>query len=414
MSTDRTYTLQKYAGRSTRHTCPQCGRPHCFTRYVDPGGNMLDETVGRCDHESSCGYHRTPKQYFDEHPSLKQDWRTPASDRNYSSARRHTSGSIQHSRQQPKHKPPCTIPRTLLEKSVRTDIPSTFVTFLKTIFPEETVTSLITRYHLGVTRSRDVIYFQVDAKGRIRTGKIMKYDPATGKRLKDPGTPFRISWVHSLMKRSGHLPEDWQLTQCLFGEHLLSEPRSRVRTVALVESEKTAVIASAIMPKYIWLATGGKSQLSPEKLSVLRGRKVIAFPDVDGYRQWTEKLSSIAGLNITVSDVLEKNATDRDRHDHIDIADWLIRWRQDCISRTASGGPIPAAIPGALQEHTAVPSRSHVPGQSGTDPGSLPDFTSPATRLVAPYFSQEHWSALDLLISELDLIPTAIRHADPI
>lgn len=39
----------------------------------------------------------------------------------------------------------------------------------------------------------------------------------------------------------------------------------------------------------------------------------------------------------------------------------------------------------------------------GTDPGAL-------TRLIAPYFPQEHWTALDLLISELDLIPTAIRH----
>ena len=402
MSTDRTYTLQKYAGRSTRHTCPQCGRPHCFTRYVDPGGNMLDETVGRCDHESSCGYHRTPRQYFRDHPELSRTRQHRPTTAPRPSQHRHTA-----------HSPLCTIPQDILRRSVRKDIPSTFTAFLRIIFPEDTVAALTDTYRLGVTRSRDVIYFQIDTAGRIRTGKIMKYDPATGRRIKDPGTPFRIGWVHSLMKRTGQLPPSWQLTQCLFGEHLLSEPGSRGRTIALVESEKTAVIASGIMPKYIWLATGGKSQLSPEKLSVLRGRKVIAFPDVDGYQQWKEKLSSIAGLNITVSDVLEKNATDRDRRDHIDIADWLIRWRQDCISRTASGGPIPAAIPGALQEHTAVPSR-FVPGQSGTDPGSLPNLTSPATRLVAPYFSKKHWSALDLLISELDLIPTAIRHADPI
>ena len=60
------------------------------------------------------------------------------------------------------------------------------------------------------------------------------------------------------------------------------------------------------MPKYIWLASGGKSQLKPEKLSVLKGRRVIAFPDVDGYQEWKEKLSKIEGLTITVSDVLEK------------------------------------------------------------------------------------------------------------
>lgn len=403
MNQYRTYTLQKYTGRNSRHTCPQCGRPHCFSRYVDADGNILDETVGRCDHESSCGYHRTPKQYFRDHPKLSRTRQPrPATAPRPSQPRRTV------------HIPLCTIPHDILTRSVRKDIPSTFTSFLRTIFPEDTVAALTDTYRLGVTRSRDVIYFQIDIAGRIRTGKIMKYDPQTGRRIKDPQTPFRINWVHSLMKHNGQLPPDWQLTQCLFGEHLLSVPGNKAKTVALVESEKTAVIASAIMPRYIWLATGGKSQLSPEKLAVLQGRKVIAFPDADGYRQWTEKLSSIVGLAITVSDVLEQNATDPDRHAHIDIADWLIRWREDCISRTAAGSPIPAATLGATPEQTAVPSHSHLPGQRGTAPGSLPDHTSPATRLIAPYFPQEHWTALDLLISEFDLIPTAIRHADPI
>ena len=29
------YTLEKYRGLSTRYTCPQCGRKHTFTRYID-------------------------------------------------------------------------------------------------------------------------------------------------------------------------------------------------------------------------------------------------------------------------------------------------------------------------------------------------------------------------------------------
>ena len=62
------YTLQKYTNPSSRHTCPACGRQRCFTLYVDPDANPLHETVGRCDHESSCGYHRTPRQYFHDHP----------------------------------------------------------------------------------------------------------------------------------------------------------------------------------------------------------------------------------------------------------------------------------------------------------------------------------------------------------
>ena len=47
----------------------------------------------------------------------------------------------------------------------------------------------------------------------------------------------------ALMRRKGLLPEEWELSQCLFGEHLLSLYPDR--TVALVESEKTAVICSS-------------------------------------------------------------------------------------------------------------------------------------------------------------------------
>ena len=51
----------------------------------------------------------------------------------------------------------------------------------------------------------------------------------------------------------------------------------------------------------------------------------MAFPDVDGYLEWKEKLSQVRGLDITVSDVLEESATAEDRVNHVDIADLLIR-----------------------------------------------------------------------------------------
>jgi len=91
-----------------------------------------------------------------------------------------------------------------------------------------------------------------------------------------------------------------------------------------MESEQTAVSCSSFWSDYIWLATGGKSQLN-ERLQVLKGRKILAFPDVDGYQEWKEKLSQINGLEISVSDTLEKSATDEDRINHVDIADLLIR-----------------------------------------------------------------------------------------
>ena len=150
----------------------------------------------------------------------------------------------------------------------------------------------------------------------------MRYNPETGHRVKDAGG---INWVHSILKKKKLLPDNFNLVQCLFGEQLLKMyPK---KPVALVESEKSALIASGVYPEYIWLATGGKSQLSIEKMKVLHGRTVLAFPDVDGFDYWKDKAKELEsiGCNVLVSDILEKNATDQDRTNKIDLADWLIR-----------------------------------------------------------------------------------------
>ena len=41
------YSLQKYKGTSTRHTCPNCGDRHSFAYYVDESGTPLHPSVGR-------------------------------------------------------------------------------------------------------------------------------------------------------------------------------------------------------------------------------------------------------------------------------------------------------------------------------------------------------------------------------
>ena len=117
---------------------------------------------------------------------------------------------------------------------------------------------------------------------------------------------------------------DWQLTQCLFGEHLL--PQHPDKTVALVESEKTAIICSAMMPQYLWLATGGKSGLTSEHLTSLKGRKIIVFPDIDAFKDWQQKIFTFPHLDIRISRLLEDNATPADRAAHIDLADWILKY----------------------------------------------------------------------------------------
>lgn len=302
--------LEKYSGRSSRHECPSCGDPHSFAYYLDSNtGEPIAKTVGRCNHESSCGYHYTPKQFFIDNPVEKERFVVPV-------------------QQKPIQKPQREIgyiPFQYVEKSVSYN--SSFVYFLCGLFDRyslesPTIERLIQDYALGATKDGRVIYWQIDTKGKVRTGKVMKYDPNTGHRIKSGGG---INWIHSIMKKQQILPEDYNLVQCLFGEHLLKMYPEK--PVALVESEKSSLIASGVYPEYIWLATGGKSQLSIEKLKVLRGRSVVMFPDIDGFDYWKNKVKEIEsiGCNVRVSDILEKNATDQDRIDKIDLADWLIR-----------------------------------------------------------------------------------------
>lgn len=355
------YHLAKYAGKSSRLTCPQCERPHCFTPYVDDDNNLIDKTVGRCDHESSCGYHLTPSQYFQQHPEARPQgevWRqAPA----WLTEKRNSVPL-----------PTNFLPEDLVAKTVRLNPVSNFLAFLYRIFDADTVQMLVDRYRLGVTRDGAAIFYQIDLEGRIRTGKIIQYNPETGHRIKDASVP--VDWVHARLKKKGLLPESWTVRQCLFGEHLLAQYPDAL--VCLVEAEKTAVICSAFCPKFIWLATGGKTQLG-DRLDVLKGRKVLVFPDIDAYAAWREAFAKKPFLSVTFSDILEKEGTPEDRAAQIDIADWLLQWQSNCC----------------------VPSVPLVPERNTAQP----EGTNPVLAEVARYFSPESLPEVAALIEDLDL-----------
>lgn len=66
------FHLQKYRPGS-KTVCPKCGRKSCFTRYVDENAQItFPNHVGKCDRINSCGYHYTPKEYFQDNPTIKE------------------------------------------------------------------------------------------------------------------------------------------------------------------------------------------------------------------------------------------------------------------------------------------------------------------------------------------------------
>lgn len=211
------------------------------------------------------------------------------------------------------------IPDETFMQTLKNHDANNFVKFLFGLFGSEITKQLICRYFIATSKywNGATVFWQIDKRGKIRAGKIMLYNPSTGKRLKEPVA--YIAWVHKVIKLSG-----FELKQCFFGEHLLrSEP---LKPIAIVESEKTAVIASVYMPQFIWIAVGGISNLNVERCSVLKDRKIILFPDSNGFERWSaiaKELSHFACF--TVSDLLDRECTKEEKKQGLDIADYLIK-----------------------------------------------------------------------------------------
>lgn len=120
---------------------------------------------------------------------------------------------------------------------------------------------------------------------------------------------------------------DFHIKQCLFGENRLADASSSARTVAIVESEKTALVAALFIPDFVWLATGEKhGSFNSKAMQVLRGRDVVLFPDLKATDEWHRKAQMLQSIckSSTCSDLLEKMATDGQREAGLDIANFLL------------------------------------------------------------------------------------------
>jgi hypothetical protein len=297
MNTDYKYQLAKRG----KAICPACERK-TFVFYIDNStGNPLHSTVGKCDRADNCGHHYSPKQYFTDNPvSIDTLKNCPP-----------------YRKTIPKPQPvPSYIDVDIFKKSLQGYENNALVQYLCGIVGDEATKEAIERYYIGTAKNGGTIFWQVDAAGKIRTGKVIQY-AADGHRRKDVMPP--VSWVHTILK----LP-DFFLMQCLFGEHLL---RDAAKMVAIVESEKTAIIASVYLPQFIWLACGGSEGLNIDKCRCLKGRDVVLYPDIKQFSKWNGKAKELRKIcrTVNVSDLLEKAATESERAAGLDLADYLVR-----------------------------------------------------------------------------------------
>jgi hypothetical protein len=309
--------LETYKGTRTRHTCPACNAKGVFVRYQDERGEYLSNDVGRCNRESKCGYHYKPKQYFADNPTVGKFVKTRVSHWTQNTNQTTTIVAEKQTASYdfiaPEH----------LKKTLGNYDRNAFVQFLVNLFPDcaEEIQSVLKMYFVG-TFDDYTCFPQIDLQMRVCKAKLIRFNPATGKRLKGK---YDTSSLPAKLK----LKEDFQYKQIFFGEHLLLKYPDK--PVAIVEAEKTAIIASLCFPEFIWLGSNSKTWLKTERLQRLGARHIILYPDADGFELWQSiaREAQRQGLTIKVSNLIESHATIEQKANGYDLADYLINQQNE-------------------------------------------------------------------------------------
>lgn len=325
---------------SKKHFCPnpECGKKK-FVRYVDTEtGAYLPERYGKCDREINCGYYLNPYQdgYGLNRDANKTDYRKSGH------GTKCLSPLIKH--------PLAFIPNEVFRNTLRGFDQNTFIqNLLKHVpypFEAKDIEQIKGLYYLGTVSlgymTRAVTFPFIDIEGGIRAIQVKQFNKANH--------TTRTSFLHSVIKYdleqkrlplpawlTAYLKNDLRVS-CLFGEHLLSKYPNN--PIALVEAPKTAVYGSLYFgfpeepENYLWLAVYNLTSLTFEKCKALKGRKVYLFPDLSKpnankncYQVWKKKATELSGLIpdtlFKVSNLLEENATETERKQGLDLADYL-------------------------------------------------------------------------------------------
>ena len=178
----------------------------------------------------------------------------------------------------------------------------------KAAFDTSTIQLLIEKYYLGNSDKPKyrgwTLFPYIDNEGRLRDIKAMDYNPATGKRIKEPYNKIVFMGKEILNNPNANT------VRCFYGEHLL---KGNLMPVKIFESEATATYAAPFYPTSICLATGGNNGCKwteKEKCTVLKGRQITLYPDIDAHESWIQKAEILKsyGLHVRVSDLIKDHA----------------------------------------------------------------------------------------------------------
>ncbi|AXE16699.1 DUF927 domain-containing protein [Runella rosea] len=270
------YQFEKHPKKKGR--CPSCGDPKSF-RYYEKDGVRLSEEFGKCERTNSCGHHSKPNS-----PSIS----TTILSVNVSTGSENA---------------------TLLPDVYKQEQFKTWNENQESAFHVYCQSLGITKKHLskhsvGTDQKGRTVFILKNEKKEIVNAKWILY--------KSDGHRDKSFNSHSLKQP----PDGKKYGMCLYGEDLLDPDKQR--TVIVVESEKTKVIASFSYPQFDWVACGSANGLTDAKITPLKGRKVIWLCDADkAGRQDASSIKNLEkhGIDFEVIDLFPE------RNDGYDIAD---------------------------------------------------------------------------------------------
>lgn len=342
-------TIHRYrlaSNKVQKIDCPFCRAKKHWQRYIDiETGEVLPENHGRCDNSDKCGKWITPKDTGYSKTIWEQE---KSSDSALSD--KHKNNSQKEIRIERIYFNNETFRYTLAnDKYEKNVFVQNLIHKIQFPFEEDEVEKINQIYKLGTIakgyRCGAITFPFIDVKGNVRAVQVKQFDEQNH----TTGTDY----LHSIIIKHYNLnniplpkwlvaySKQQKFVSCLFGEHLLSKYRNN--PVALVEAPKTAIYGALYfgLPEsddsLIWLAVYNKSSFSFDKLKVLEGRRVIVFPDLskngNTYEEWQDKAKQyekqLKNTRFIFSDLLEKYATDDEKDNGLDIADFLIKqdWR---------------------------------------------------------------------------------------
>lgn len=286
--------------------CPSCQHKR-FSPYLTEQGNRADAgglIFGRCSRVNSCGYHLKPWEVLEGFSGPV----TP-----YQPVQRVERRQVKY---------------ISAEFRRKHDRPNVLTRYVEHTFGPGSAAEVARRFDVGTLERygrEHVVFWQADQFGNIHTGKAIPYEIRGGQLKRLRGSGGGAYWMHKALDT---VPLDLEWTSQFFGLKQLDTLEAA--PVAVVESEKTAILCALAFPNFAWVATGGSSFLTAYNnectlFEPLRGRRCVLFPDSDQLDTWSTKADVLRrqGFNVQVDTSWTQVLTPEQVAEGWDLADTL-------------------------------------------------------------------------------------------